>query len=187
MEDILYSLKKLSYLSRSQIQTLHDLGGERNAQKFLKSMDVYLNSFRDGETIYHLSKEGRERIGAKRVTKKLTTAQHYIMRNALYIGFQAPDDWKNEIKMSVKDIATVICDATFVNGGQRYIIEVDYTQKMVANKSKMDRYRKLIDVGAFTDTPPVFIWMTTTEFRRRQLINLCEGLESNIFVISDFY
>ncbi len=150
-------------------------------------MDGYLNSFREGETIYYLSKEGRERTGAKRVNKKLTTAQHYIMRNALYIGFQAPETWKNEIKFSVKDIANVVCDATFVHEGQRYIIEVDHAQKMLANKSKMERYRKLIDVRAFGDTLPMFIWITTTEFRRKQLTDLCEGLEANIFIISDFY
>ncbi|WP_372780344.1 replication-relaxation family protein [Priestia aryabhattai] len=186
VENILLSLKKLSYLSRSQIQALHDLGGERNAQKILKSMSEYLNSFREGETVYYLSKEGRERIGASRVNKKTTTAQHYIMRNTLYIGYQSPKTWKNEIRFSVEGIATVICDATFTHGEQRYIIEVDYTQKMNANKAKIQKYKKLIDVGAFGKVLPKFVWITTTEYRRKQLQKLSNGLDIQVFTISEF-
>jgi Replication-relaxation len=186
VENILLSLKKLSYLSRSQIQALHDLGGERNAQKILKSMSEYLNSFREGETVYYLSKEGRERIGASRVNKKTTTAQHYIMRNTLYIGYQSPETWKNEIRFSVEGIATVICDATFTHGEQRYIIEVDYTQKMNVNKAKIQKYKKLIDAGVFENVPPKFVWITTTEYRRKQLQKLSKDLDVQVFTISEF-
>ena len=150
-------------------------------------MSEYLHSFRDGETIYYLSKEGRERIDCQKVIKKTTTAQHYIMRNALYIGFQCPETWKNELKMTVKGLATVICDATFIYGDQRYIIEVDHTQKMTANRVKIQKYRKLIDAGVFGNTPPKFVWMTMTEYRRKQLQKLCEGLDVQIFIISEFH
>lgn len=179
------SLKTLHYLSRSQLQTLHDLKGDRNAQKFLKSMDEYLNSFRDGETIYYLSKEGRERINCSRVTKKTTTARHYIMRNALYIAFSQPETWKNEQRIR-HSAATIVCDATFTVDGTRYLIEVDHEQKMTVNKSKMEKYQKLIEANAFGSMPVQIIWMTTSEYRRRQLEKFCDGLDAQIFIITDF-
>ena len=69
-ENILLSLKKLSYLSRSQIQVLHDLGSARNASRILQHMNNYVSSFRDGENIYYLNKDGRERVNSKKVLKK---------------------------------------------------------------------------------------------------------------------
>ncbi|WP_228307274.1 replication-relaxation family protein [Priestia sp. J2] len=185
IDAILQSLKTLNYLSRSQIQTLHDLKGDRNAQKFLKSMDEYLNSFRDGETIYYLSKEGRERVDCPRVIKKTTTARHYIMRNALYIAFSQPETWKNEQRIKHK-IATIVCDATFVEDNTRYLIEIDHEQKMNANRTKMEKYRKLIEINAFGKSSIQLVWMTTTEYRRKQLEKLCEGLNAQIFMITDF-
>jgi hypothetical protein len=163
---------------------MHNLGGERNAQKFLKSMGEYLNSFRDGETIYYLSKEGRERVNCKKIVKKATTARHYIMRNDLFIGYRFPPTWKNEVNLKVEDVATIVCDATFTIGEKRYIIEVDHTQKMNANKKKIEKYRKIIDAGVFP-TPPVFAWVTTTEYRRKQIKKLCEGLDTQIYIASE--
>ncbi|WP_342666981.1 replication-relaxation family protein [Priestia koreensis] len=178
-------MKKLKYLTRSQLQTIHNLGGERNAQKVLKSMEEYLNSFREGETVYYLSKAGAERVDFKGNVKKTTTARHYIMRNALYIAFNQPDTWKNEVKMRVKEVATIICDATFTIGKQRYIVEIDHEQKMVANRKKLEKYCRLVDAGVF-EIPPIFLWMTTTEYRQKQLIKMHEGLDSQIFILSDF-
>ncbi len=149
-------------------------------------MAPYLSSFRDGENIYYLNKEGRERVNAKKVFKKTTQARHYLMRNALYIGFGVPATWKNEVKLEVPDQVKVIADAVFKREKRYHIIEVDHTQKMSKNKSKIERYEKLIQLDVF-EKSPVFIWITTTEYRRKQLSKLMEGFEHQIFTIADFH
>ena len=185
-ENILLSLKKLNYLSRSQLQTLHNLKSDRNASKVLKSMEKYINSFRDGENIYYLNKEGRERVNSQKVLKKTIQARHYIMRNSIYIAFNSPSDWKNEMKLQVPKKVKVIADALFTVDKRYHIVEVDHTQKMTKNKGKMERYRKLMELKAF-DKEPKFIWITTTELRRKQLLELCEGLDVQVFTAREFY
>lgn len=184
-EAILLSLKKLDYLSRSQIQKLHRLKSDRNAQRVLKNMSDYLNNFKDGENIYYLNEEGRERVGATKAMKKTTQARHYIMRNTLFIGYGCPSTWKNEIKLEVKGKVSVIADAIFKNNNQFHIIEVDHTQKMVKNKGKIERYKKLIELNVF-EKKPKFIWITTTELRRKQLQAACEGLDVRVYTVKDF-
>lgn len=149
-------------------------------------MEQYLNSFRDGENIYYLNKEGRERVNATRVLKKTTQARHYIMRNSLYIAYDCPSTWKNEIKFEVPKQVRVIADAYFIKDKRYHIVEVDHTQKMAKNKNKVERYRKLMELGVFEE-PPLFIWITTTELRSKQLTELCEGLDIQIFTVKDFH
>jgi hypothetical protein len=187
-ENILLSLKKLSYLSRSQIQILHDLGSARNASRILQHMNNYVSSFRDGENIYYLNKDGRERVNSKKVLKKTTQARHYIMRNSIYIAYGSPSSWKNEVRLGIKEVknSTVVCDAIFKQDNRYHIVEVDHTQKMIKNRSKIERYKKLIKLTYF-DIAPFFIWITTTEYRRKELLNLCDGLDVHIFTINDFH
>ncbi|WP_082153647.1 replication-relaxation family protein [Bacillus sp. LL01] len=184
-ERILLSLKKCDYLTRSQLQVMHSLGSARNASRVMQQLGEYVSSFRDSEAVYYLNGEGRERVGAKKVRKKSTTAQHYIMRNAVYIAFGCPATWRNEMRLGVKGKVNVICDAYFVREKRYYIVEVDNTQKMAKNRSKVERYRKLISLGVF-EQPPQFIWITTTEYRRKQLLALCEGLDVKVFTAKDF-
>lgn len=181
-------MKKLHYLSRSQIQKLHNLKSVRNANKVLKDMEQYLSSFRDGESIYYLNKEGRERVNVDKVFKKTMQARHYIMRNDLYIAHGCPSSWENEIKLAIEgDKSTnVVCDAMFQLNKRYHIVEVDHTQKMIKNKAKVERYRKLIEYGAF-EVPPKFIWITTTELRRKQILDICKGLDVRVFTVSDFH
>lgn len=187
-ENILLSLKKLSYLSRSQLQVLHDLGSVRNASKVMQTLGDYVSSFRDGENIYYLNKAGRERVNSKRVLKKTIQARHYIMRNSIYIAFGAPSSWKNEVKLGFKEVknATVICDALFIKDKTYHVVEVDHTQKMIKNRTKVEKYRKLIEYGLF-EKRPKFIWITTTELRRKQLLEICEGMDVQVFTVNDFY
>ncbi|MCA1319778.1 replication-relaxation family protein [Bacillus tianshenii] len=181
------SLKKLSYLSRSQLQTIHNLKSARNASKVLKEMEGYLNSFRDGggENVYYLNKEGRERVGSTKVLKKTSTARHYIMRNSVYIAFGCPTTWKNEMKLEVTGKVKVIADALFKRDKRLHIVEVDHTQKMTKNRSKVQRYKKLIELGVF-EKQPQFIWITTTEYRRKHLLAMCEGMDVKVFTAKDF-
>ncbi|MDT3762948.1 replication-relaxation family protein [Priestia filamentosa] len=185
-ENILLSLKKFDYLSRSQLQILHALGSDRNASRVMKDLEEYVHSFRDGENIYYLSKQGRELTGSKKVCKKTTQALHYIMRNDLYIAYECPSSWKNEMKLEVPGQVKIIADAIFQKDGRYHLVEVDNTQKMNKNRAKVDKYKALISLGVFK-TPPKLIWVTTTEYRRRQLTELLEGLDFQIFTISDFH
>lgn len=186
-EDILLSLKKLHYLSRSQIQKLHNLGSDRNAQRVLKNLSDYVSHFKDNEHIFYLNKEGRARVNSKKVLKRTIQARHFIMRNDIYIAYGCPSTWKNEIKLGIEEDKSsyVICDAIFQNGKQYSIVEVDHTQKMLKNKSKMERYKKLINYRYF-EFNPKFIWITTTELRRKQLMDLCKGLNVKIYTTRDF-
>ncbi|MEH7214805.1 replication-relaxation family protein [Priestia megaterium] len=183
-EKILLSLSQCSYLSRSQIQTMHNIGSTRTAQRVMQQLSEYVSSFMDGEKIYYLNAEGRKLTGCKKVCKKLTTAKHYIMRNYLFIAYGCPDEWKNEMRLKYKDV-NVVADALFEEEGKFYLIEIDHTQKMNANKTKIEKYKKLISYGKLKS--PTFIWMTTTEYRRKQLLKMCEGLDVQIFTITDFY
>lgn len=176
----------MDYLSRSQIQTLHDLGSARNKSRVMKDMSEYVSSFRDGELIYYLSKEGRELVSATKIRKKTLQARHYIMRNSLYVAYGAPTTWKNEVKLEVPKQIRIVCDALFTQDGHYQIIEIDNQQKMSTNKSKIAKYRKLLELGVF-DKQPRFIWLTTTNYRRKQLAQLCEGLDVQLFTVSDFY
>ncbi len=178
-------MKKLNYLNRSQLQRLHDLGSDRNAQRVLQQLSPYVSSFKDGENIYYLNKEGRERVNSKRVLKKTTQSRHYIMRNELYIQSGCPQSWKNEMKLEVPNKVKLIADAYFIRKKQYHLIEVDHLQKMIKNKSKIERYMQLFSYNVF-DIPPKLIWITTTELRRKQLIKLCEGLDVKVFTIQDF-
>jgi hypothetical protein len=187
-ENILLSLKKLHYLSRSQLQKLHKLGSDRNAQRVLKNMSDYISSFKDHEYIYYLNKEGRERVNSKKTLKKTIQARHFIMRNDLYLDYDSPTSWKNEVKLGIKEDKStlVVCDAVFQIGKQYHVVEVDHTQKMIKNKSKMERYKKLIKYRYFEITPK-FIWITTTEYRRKQLLEICKGLNVKVYTTKDFY
>ena len=165
---------------------MHNLGSARNTSKVMKSLTDYVSSFRDGENVYYLNKEGRERIGANKIRKKTTQARHYIMRNYLYLAYQRPSTWKNEVKIGIKEDkkSIVICDAIFQQDNRHHIIEVDHTQKMGKNKSKMDKYRELIRLGVLDN--PKFIWITMTDYKKKQIEKFCKGLDYQIFTIKDF-
>lgn len=170
------SLAKLDYLSRSQLQQMHNLKGDRNATHFLRSMSDYLCSFRDGENVYYLSAAGRERIGCPKIRKRTMQADHFLLRNQVYIACGRPSSWKNEMKIHVPGMATVIADAVFKRDGVYYFIEIDIAQKMSENTRKIDRYRKLYDAKPFK-----LIFATTTEYRRKKLMKMCQGMDTEIY------
>lgn len=160
---------------------MHRLGSDRNARKVLQNMDPYLSFIREGEKVYYLNKEGRERVQCKKICKKTTQVQHYLMRNEAYMAFGQPSSWKNEVKFGLKDVTTVIADALFQRDGTYHVIEIDHTQKMAKNNGKVEKYRVLMQQINFK-----LIWVTTTEYRRKQLIRLCEGMDVHIYTINDF-
>lgn len=166
------------------MQILHGLGSARNASRVLKDMSDYVSYFLDGEAVYYLTKAGREAVGATKVRKKSLQARHFVMRNQMYIALGCPSSWINEAKLSVAGQATIIADALFKHGEQFNVVEVDNTQKMSENRSKITKYRKLLELGVFKE-PPVFYWITKTEYRRKQLQKMCDGLNAMIYTVND--
>lgn len=186
-EKILLSLKHFDYLTVRQIQALHNLKSDRNAYRVVKRLEPYTNVFKDRSTnVYYLNKKGREAVNCSKKRMKLTTSQHYLMRNDLYIHLQCPRSWRNEVKITHRsndNITTVVADAHF-KSNRHYIVEIDNMQKMQKNRQKVERYRRLVEKGVF-DGMPGLIWVTSTEYRKRVLEDLCDGLDTLVLLHSD--
>lgn len=107
------------------------------------------------------------------------------MRNALFLTLGCPADWRNEIKLKVGDELTIVADALFKRGGDRLnIVEVDYAQKMAENRLKIEKYKRLQSLGVFI-IKPKFYWVTTTEHRRKQLRELSDGMDVEIYLAKE--
>ncbi|MBH0166295.1 replication-relaxation family protein [Fictibacillus sp. 7GRE50] len=186
-EMILISLKTHHFLNRDQIMKLHDLKSKGNTNKVLKCMKPYISSFREGfDTIYYLSKEGREMVGCERICKKTPQINHFIMRNQFYLFAQCPKEWKIEQKIG----GQIVCDAAFKQGGKWHFLEVDNNATMTANKKKIEKYKKLYESKMFQNHKdygyfPTLLWLTTNDFRQKKLLELCRGLPCNVFMIDD--
>jgi hypothetical protein len=132
-----------------------------------------------------LNAKGRLEVGGI-ARKRMLQARHYIMRNFLYIAFGEPDTWKSEQRLIVPKEVTVVADAIFYDEeGRMHIVEADHKQLMIKNKKKIEKYNRLRELNVLGDSPK-FVWITTTEYRRQKLIELCEGLDSMIFTVSEF-
>jgi hypothetical protein len=145
-------------------------------------MSEYLSSFRHRENVYYLNKHGRELVRSTKICKKTPQIDHYLMRNSLYIHLGCPAKWQNEIKMKVGDIH-IVADALFEDKEAIHIVEVDFTQKMLENRKKIEQYREIINM---TGRTLWFHWITTTHNRQKQLYELHEGLNINVLLAQDF-
>ncbi|GAF63628.1 hypothetical protein BTS2_0519 [Bacillus sp. TS-2] len=190
-EQILLSLDKLDFLSRSQLQRMHNLKSDRNACKVLNNMSQYLNHFRDHENIFYLSKKGREKIGSNKVRYRNPQTTHTLMRNDLYIYNGQPNYWNNEMAITVGNFK-IIPDAIYskkVLDKNRYVlVEIDHSQKMVNNIKKLKRYKELKDFNAFQEQHgyfPIIQWLTTTEHRKKELLKHSLNLNVEIILWSD--
>lgn len=165
---------------------LHNLGGERNAQKILKDLSPYVECFRDGENVYYLNAAGRAIVGGKPRAKTLQ-ARHFIMRNSLYIAYGQPESWKSEQRLKVPKQVTVVADAIFYDEeGVMHIVEVDHTQMMAKNAKKIEKYAKLLELGVFKGKKPRFIWITMTEHRRKKIKELSADMDCQVFTAAEF-
>ncbi|GGN65562.1 replication-relaxation family protein [Oceanobacillus indicireducens] len=191
-EQILLNLKRFDYMTVKQLQQLHDLKSDSNAYRVMRQLEPYTSVFKDdGVNVYYLNKEGRGVVNSKKIRKKLTTAQHYLMRNDLYIYLGMPGTWQNEIRMKYdlnNEKITVVADAHYTSFSYPYkkhhIIEIDHTQKMKKNEIKIEKYRRLIQKGVFNGMPRL-IWVTTTPYRKEVLSDLMEGLDYQIYLKED--
>lgn len=185
-EQILLLLQKFDFMTRDQLNRYFNLGSIRNTNYVLNSLSEYLHCVRNGyQSIYYLSREGRLYVGCEKVRKKGSHIEHTIMRNELWMYFKCPNDWKNEIKIS-NGKTSIVADSIFSLNGFQCFLEVDNLQSMKENKEKIKRYKELLQsilmkLGYY----PTFIWLTTTELRRKQLVEACEGLKVKVYTIDD--
>jgi hypothetical protein len=188
-EQILLSLDKLGFLSRSQIQEMHDLKSDRNAQRVLKNMRKYLNVERLEENIYYLNKAGRAYIGSDKVYTKSQQIRHTLLRNQLYIYFKCPDHWEIEKEVILNGKFYVKPDVLFTTD-KLYFAEIDVTQKMSVNKAKIEQYAKMRDTKMFHlqyGYFPKLVWVTKTKVKKERLIALCreKGLQHVVYTQED--
>lgn len=188
-EAILSLLKRCDFLTRDQIRKYFRIGTPRHTNRLLFELSDYTNRVRDGyQTIYYLNKNGREYVGCDKIRKQGGHMYHAIMRNDLWLYYGSPRDWRNEIKVS--DGRThVIVDAMFTQSLRYHFLEVDRTQTMAENRAKIKRYLTLIDNGGLTKSlghVPTLVWLTTTELRRKQLLEACKALPTTkVFTIDE--
>lgn len=186
-EQILLLLRKFDFLTRDQLNTYFNLGKVCNTNRVLRSLSDYLMSTREGyQSIYYLSKLGKDYVDCDKIRKKGNHVQHTIMRNQFWLFYKCPYDWKSEIKIS-DGKTTVIVDAMFTRNGFQHFLEVDNLQTMKENREKIKRYNVLMDslVKQF-GYYPTLVWLTTTELRRKQLEEACKDFSVyKVYTISD--
>lgn len=184
--EILSSFDNFGFLTTSQVQRLHNLGGIRNTLRILTDMKEYLNSYREGETVWYLNASGRKTIGSQLVRKRNQTTRHTIMRNEVYIAKQ-PELWKPEY--SVKwDGKEIVCDALYRTGKEFTFVEIDLTQTMAVNERKVELYKDLRDSGRWQaryGAFPLLLFVTSSEHRRKRLGALLDGLDSEVITFDD--
>lgn len=185
-EQILLLLQKFDFLTRDQLNKYFNLGSVRNTNYVLNSLSEFLHCVRNGyQSIYYLSREGRLYVECDKVRKKGSHVEHTVMRNEMWMYFKCPADWKNEVKIS-NSKSYVIADASFNLDGFQCFVEVDNLQSMKENREKIKRYKELMQsivmkLGYY----PTLIWLTTTELRRKQLEEECQGLKVKVYTLDD--
>lgn len=195
-EAILSSLDKLKFATRAQLQKIHVLGTDRNAQRVLNDMKDWLAvKTHNGMNVYYLNGKGRELIGSEEETKWTLQVDHHLMRNDMYIFFNQPIPWQTEQKITfqyqdglIYKPMTFVPDVTFQLSGQYHFLEVDRTQSMVENKKKIELYAKIAPIihKQFGHTP-VLVFYTLTPLRREKLTELCRshGLTCKVYTKED--
>jgi hypothetical protein len=82
----------------------------------------------------------------------------------------------------------VIPDAFYKYNNQWYFLEVDRTQKMIENKNKIELYKAYKECGKFPKSYgsfPTIIYITQSEYRRKELRGLLNGLKAEVILESD--
>jgi hypothetical protein len=148
-------------------------------------MEEFLNVVRLNENVYYLNSEGRERVGAQKALKKTHQITHHLLRNSLYIAYGCPSTWQSEVQIKIDGKVFLVADAMFDMAGTKNIIEVDHTQKMNENRNKIKKYKHLLELGVFQKEPK-FIWVTATEYRKKQILKACEGMKVRVYLASEF-
>lgn len=152
-------------------------------------MEEYLNSFRDGhyDTVYYLSKLGRDMIGSKKQVKRTLQTKHTLMRNDFFFYIGCPSKWTNEVKVTDGE-TNLVTDALFTKSNKHQFLEVDNTQTMTENSLKIRKYREMFDRGLFQKEfgyYPTLHIVTVNKSRVRKFNDMCEGLPVQVYLHDD--
>lgn len=187
-EQILLLLKEFDFLTRDQLSRHFDLGKVRNTNRVLFNLSDYLMTVKEGhQTVYYLSKVGRDYVDCDKIRKKGNHLQHTIMRNQFRLFYGCPRDWQNEMKVILEKNNYIIVDAMFTRNNFQHFLEVDNLQTMKENREKIKRYKQMIQnffiqFGHY----PTIVWLTTTELRRKQLLEECKELSNTkVYTLAD--
>ncbi|MGN7470519.1 replication-relaxation family protein [Brevibacillus sp. SAFN-007a] len=176
-------------MSRQQLQRLHRLGGDRNAQKVLKRMEECLYSFREEGygAVYYLNQIGRQMIGSQKVVRRTLQTRHTLMRNDFFFYAGCPASWKNEMKVT-DGKATLVTDALFIKDKRYHFLEVDNTQSMAENGLKVKKYREMFERGVFQlefGYFPALHVVTVSRSRVKRFVEMCQGMPARVYCIED--
>lgn len=193
------SLDDLAYLTTSQIQRIHNLGGLRNAQRIIKDLSPYLCTTRvDGvaEHVHFLSKKGREWIDSYKERKFTLFIPHFIVRNEFFIHHKI--QWKHwypeQPKLEISKENTLIPDAFCKFDNQWHFLEVDREQRMSQNQQKIELYKMVKENNKFPAKNyggifPKIIFITRTPYRHKKLGSLLNKykLKGEVIMDRDLY
>jgi Replication-relaxation len=174
----------LGFVSRSQLQIIHNLKSDRNALKVLGEMKEYLHvkpsPERSNENIYYLNKNGCEYVGQNEERRWVQSVEHYLMRNDLFIHYQQPNPFNIEPEIVLREGMTqkiIKPDATFIRDNQYYFLEVDRTQKMNENKKKLESYAELFPLIKSTlKQTPILVFYTLSHIRKDKISGWCNEM-----------
>lgn len=178
-------------MTTKQLEQLFNLRKE-NALRILNDMKVekLIQNRREEEYVWYLAKQGLKWLEIEKPVKFIKgNIDHYIIRNQVYIHFN-PDTWKTEIPLqwtnSKRDI--IIPDAIFTINSTHYFLEVDVKQDMRTNSDKIKKYRALMKsnimqtkYGQF----PTILFVTISEYRKKELKNFLKGIPHEILTYQD--
>ncbi|HZF64461.1 MAG TPA: replication-relaxation family protein [Chitinophagaceae bacterium] len=185
--EILLNLDKLDFLTTSQIQRLHNLGGRRNAQRILKDMQPYLHSFTLQENVHYLSSQGRQEVGSTKIRRRSQTVAHTLLRNEVYIAHK-PKVWKAE--MLIKWHGKKLQPDALYEANRLVFLEIDRTQSMAVNRERITLYHDLKQSGLFQKQIgefPIIQFVTLTAHRQKELRALIDHcrLKGEVLLASD--
>ncbi|MFC5775175.1 replication-relaxation family protein [Ectobacillus antri] len=174
---ILSTLKTLQFATRRHLMCVHDMGGIRNANRIMQTLQPYTKSvIHNRERVYYLSKEGRALVDCE-VTPVPSRIAHALLRNEAWLMLHCPDEWVVEKKLKYrwrdKD-KTILPDAVFKQEGILNCVEVDRYQTMHANNEKLKRYDELTQYykKKYNGRKPVIHFYTISLYRERKLQEL---------------
>ncbi len=146
-------------------------------------MSKYLSSYRHGlEKVYYLNKTGRDQVGCEVVRKKTPQVQHFLLRNQLWIHLKRPSSWENEVKIKATENMYIICDAKYERKGVLKFVEVDVSQKMIVNKRKIDKYKKIQEMSGVRFE---LLWITELEGRKSRLEELMKDMPGQVYTLNE--
>lgn len=172
-ERILSILADLTYATSEQINSLANLGSNRNARRILYEMecDKLIDSVRRESKVYFLANKGGDLIGKENPRLKRSQIDHAVLRNELRAILNFPKDWRNEVPIKINGKVIVVADAVFTLNNRIYFVEIDNRANMQTNNTKIKKYA---DIIRNLNNPATLVWYTLIESRKKKLRDTCE-------------